>query len=117
MKFWEKWYWANYIRGTNPITTFISGLFQGLWIPILVSAIFCLVTDPQWQHVEGFSHWSFVGYYRYFCFFWHTVATVTCHYIYLYSKYAWDHMGEIGRFWRHVLWLDDPDAFKYVGKE
>jgi hypothetical protein len=115
MQFIEKWYWANFIRGTNPIMTFIGGLVYGFWIPLLLSAIFCLVTDPQWQHIEGFAHWSPLGYIHYYFFFWKTVITVTCHCIWLYATYAWEHMGAIGRFWRHVLWLDHPEYFDGVG--
>jgi hypothetical protein len=117
MKFWEKWYWANYIRGTNPFKTFIRGLIAGWWIPLLLSAVFCLFTDPQWQHQESFLHFSIIEYLKYYCFFWKTVISVTCHFIYLYASYAWDHAGTIVRWFRHVLWLDDPEAFKYVGKE
>ncbi len=106
MQFIEKWYWANFIRGTNPFTTVVRGLIWGFWIPILAFAIFCFITDPQWKYAEGMAQWSPHGYFHYYVFFWKTVVTVTCQHIWQYATYAWEHSGAIGRFWRHVLWLD-----------
>jgi hypothetical protein len=114
--FFEKWYWANYLKGTNPVTTFVRGLIFGLWIPILLSAIFCLLTDPQWQHKEGLGQFSLVAYGHYYLFFWRTVFYAIGHYTCLYATYAWDHMGSLVRWVRHLFWLDHPEYFKSVGK-
>lgn len=114
MQFIEKWYWANFLKGTSPLRTLIGSLIAGWWIPIVVSAVFCLFTDPQWQHKEGFWGFSPIEYLKYYGFFWKTVATVSCHYIWLYLTYAWEHAGTIVRWFRHLLWLDDPEAFQHV---
>jgi hypothetical protein len=100
MNFWEKWYWANYLKGTNPITTFIRGLVFGIWIPFLLSAILCFFIDPQWKHKEGLAQWSLWEYIRFYGFFWKTIVFVTCQTIYQYATYAWNHMGTIARFWQ-----------------
>lgn len=109
--FWEKWYWANFLRGTNPVTTFISGLIRGLWIPLVLSAIFCFVTDPQWNHAEGMGGWSIAKYLHYFYYFWHGVISITFHWLHVYWNYFWEHMGSAGRWIRHMLWLDKPEYF------
>lgn len=114
MSFWEKWYWVNLLKGTNPVTTFIGGLIEGWWIAIILSLIFCFVTDPQWNSAEGMHGWSFVGYFHYYCYFWQGVWTVTTHYLHVYWDFFWNHMGSIGRFWRHVLFLDHPEYFDNV---
>lgn len=115
MSFWEKWYWANFVRGTNPVTTFIKGVIWGLWIPIVASLVFCLFTDPQWAGKESFLSWSPVAYAKYFGYFWHSVFTGIFHYLNVYATYAIQHFGSVVRWFRHLLWLDDPEAFQYVG--
>jgi hypothetical protein len=115
MTFLEKWYWANFIRGTNPVTTFAKGLVLGIWIPLLLSAIFCLLTDPQWNHKESISGFSFTAYGNYYVFFWKTVFQAIWHFTCLYASYLWNHMGSIVRWVRHLLWLDHPEYFDGVG--
>lgn len=111
MSFWEKWYWVNYLRGTNPITTFISELIYGLWIPITCFLIFCFVTDPQWAHVEGMTSWSPRWYLWYVHYEAYGIITILSKCFWEYVSFAWNHMGTIGRFWRHVMWLDHPEYF------
>jgi len=114
MGFGEKWYWANFIRGTNPITTFISGLLFNLWIPIAASMVFCFLTDPQWAHTEGMSGWSMAGYFGYWLHCWYGIFSITYHTIILYWHYFWDHMGEVGKLFRSIFWLDHPEYFDNV---
>jgi len=106
MKYWEKWYWATYIRGQNPISAFFWGLINGFWVPIVLSAIFCLITDPQFKHIHGFSQFSPTAYLTYYCFFWKTVITVCWHYLVEYTSFAWNHWDEVVGFARKVFWFD-----------
>ena len=115
--FWEKWYWANFVRGTNPVTTFIKGLIWGLWIPLVFSAIFCLFTDPQWNHKEAVTGWSPVAYAEYYGYFWKSVFQGVTHYLHVYWNFATQHFGYIVRFVRHVLWLDNPEVFENIGND
>jgi len=106
MTFWEKWYWENFVRGTNPFTTFFWGLVSGLWIPIVLSAILCFFIDPQWQHHESMAQWNPIEFGCFYCWFWRIVFYTFGHYAWVYASYFWHHTGEIARFVRQVLWLD-----------
>ena len=110
MNFLEKWYWANYIKGTNPITSFVGGLVSGFWIPVVLSAIFCFLIDPQWRHIQGMAQWNPFAYVHFYILFWREV-------FYAFGKcanenatYFWSHTGEIAKFVRQVLWLDGPHS-------
>lgn len=105
MGFGEKWFWATYIRGENPVVAFFVGLIKGIWIPIVVSAIFCLLTDPQFKS-HSLNHFSVTAYVSYYCFFWKTVISVCWQYTFGYIGYAWNHWDEVSAFVRRVLWLD-----------
>jgi hypothetical protein len=105
MKFWEKWYWATYIRGENPILSFIGGLIKGFWIPIVVSAIFCLLTDPQFKS-HSLNQFDVGAYVAYYCYFWKVVFYAIYKHTVGYLVYAWQHWDEVVNFVRRVLWLD-----------
>jgi len=84
MTFWEKWYWANFVRGTNPITRFIWGLIVGIWIPLAALAIFCLLT--------GIPYFWFLG--QIVSTFWDYL----CHDIYYFSH-------NLSAIQKHVRWM------------
>jgi hypothetical protein len=108
MSFWEKWYWANYLRGTNPITSFIGGLIKGIWIPILISIILCFLTDPQWNHAAGMKDWSPIAYTQWFFYCWGCVFYGIAHCLGELISYIWNSFGEFGVFCRQVFWLGGP---------
>jgi len=106
MSFWDRWYWANYLKGTNPITTLIRGLVYGFWIPILASAILCFFIDPQWRHVEGMAQWSPLGYVRFYCYFWGIVFYTCWRYACFYASFFWNDTGSIAAFVRRVIFMN-----------
>jgi len=106
MNFFEKWYWVNYLKGTNLITTFIKGLIFGFWIPIVLSAIFCFFIDPQWKHIEGMAQWSPIAYAHFYFWFWKIVFYAFGKCGRDYAVYFWTHTGEIAKFVRRVFMLD-----------
>ena len=112
MNFLEKWYWANYLKGTNPVTAFIRGIVFNLWIPVLASLILCFFIDTQWQHKDGMAQWSAVEYLRYWLYFWHVVFSVTWRCLYEYASYFWNHMGHISEFVHRVV-FGQPDPGTY----
>jgi hypothetical protein len=70
MSFWDRWYWANYLKGTNPITTFIRGLIFGIWIPPMLSAVLFFFMDPQWRRHESMAQWNPIEYVKFYWAFW-----------------------------------------------
>ena len=96
MGFGEKWFWATYVRGQNPITAFIMWLIKGVWIPIGLSLVFCLLNDTN------------------FFYFWHVVFYAIFHFFWYYITWLWTHFGEVQHWVRHVLWLDHPEYFNSV---
>ncbi len=85
MSFFEKWYWANYIKGTSPIGSFMAGIVKGIWIPFLLLAIFCLFTGFNYFFMLKAIFYYFGGY------------TI------IYIKYFFMHLSDIQCFCRGVV--------------
>jgi hypothetical protein len=105
MRFGEKWFWATYMRGENPISEFFWGILRGFWVPIVVSAVFCLFTDPQFKH-HSLNQFDVGAYVAYYCYFWKSVWQAIAHFTKEYVLFAWYHWDEVVNFARRVLWLD-----------
>ena len=85
MGFFEKWYWANYLKGTNPVTAFIGGLIKGFWIPLVAIGIFCLLT--------GIPYFWFLG----------KIISTFYHYFFYDIVYFCTHLAEIQKHFRWML--------------
>jgi hypothetical protein len=51
--FWEFWVIDSALRGQDPISRFIVSLYTGFWIPIVVLAMVCFLTDTNFFFVFG----------------------------------------------------------------
>ena len=51
--FWEFWVVDSALRGQDPITRFIMGLYKGFWIPFAFGAVCCFLLDINYIIILG----------------------------------------------------------------